>query len=133
MVAFRTIETLEGKDALLIGLAQSVSMIPGVSRAGATILGGLSLGLDRRSAVLFSFLLALPTMAAATGYDLVKHAAAFTNADLVVLAIGFCAAFISAWIVVRWFLRYAEQHSFIPFGIYRIALGSLWILFSLYH
>lgn len=112
--------TMTYKQAFLIGMAQSVAVIPGVSRAGATIVGGLSLGLSRTAITEFSFLLAVPTMAAATGYDLLKSAHGFASGDLPVLAVGFAVSFIVAWVAVKSFLSFVKTHSFTSFGIYRI-------------
>lgn len=115
--------------AFLIGLFQSLAMVPGTSRSGSTIIGGLLLGLDRKTAAEFSFLLAVPTMLAATGYDLFKHRSEFSFENWQLLALGFISAFISAYAVVNWFLNFLKSHTFIPFGIYRIVVGTLfWIL-----
>lgn len=115
--------TMTYKEAAAIGLAQSVAMIPGVSRSAATILGGLGLGWARPAIVEFSFLLAIPTMAAATGLDLLKSGFAFTAEEAVLLAAGFAAAFVVAYAVVRWFLTYVRTHDFTGFGWYRVAAG----------
>ncbi|MEK7098460.1 MAG: undecaprenyl-diphosphatase UppP [Patescibacteria group bacterium] len=112
-------------SALAIGLAQSLAIIPGVSRAGATILGGLLLGVPRKEIVEFSFLLAVPTMLAATGYDLLKSSAAFATGEWELLAVGFFVSFVAAYIGVRFLVRYVQTHSFAAFGYYRIALGCL--------
>lgn len=119
------------KNAFLIGIAQSVSVIPGVSRAAATIVGGLMVGLNRTEAVEFSFLLAIPTMAAATSLDLMKSYGSFTPNDLPILGVGFVASAITAGITVKLFLQFVRSHSFIPFGIYRIILGLLFFLLFL--
>ncbi|MDP3963624.1 MAG: undecaprenyl-diphosphatase UppP [bacterium] len=116
-------------QALWIGLCQSVAMVPGVSRAAATIIGGLALGIERKTIVEFSFLLAIPTMAAATGLDLIKNAQSFSGAEFYLLAIGFIAAFITALISVLWLLRFIKTHTFTPFGIYRVALALVFWLF----
>lgn len=121
----QSLDTLSLNKLLLIGSAQSVSIIPGVSRAAATIIGGLGVGLSREEAVEFSFLLAIPTMAVATGYDLLKTRGALSPDSLPLFAIGFVAAFVSAWIAVKYFLSYIKHHTFVPFGIYRIALAIL--------
>jgi undecaprenyl-diphosphatase len=115
--------TLTWKAALVIGVFQAISIIPGVSRAAATIIGGLLLGLDRKSAVEFSFLLAVPTMAAATGLDILKTHLAFSSAELVLLGVGFGVAFITAIASVKFLLTYVKSHSFRSFGIYRIVLA----------
>jgi undecaprenyl-diphosphatase len=120
------------RQAFFIGLCQALAVVPGVSRSGATILGGLSVGLSRRAIVEFSFLLAVPTMFAATGYDLLKSGAAFGMDDWQILAIGFITAFITAVFAVRWFLNFVSNNSFKVFGWYRIiiSLVGFWILFG---
>jgi undecaprenyl-diphosphatase len=114
--------------AFLIGCAQSLSVIPGVSRAAATIVGAMLTGMKRKDAVEFSFLLAIPTMFAATGLDLVKSGKQFTASQYMLLGIGFIGAFISAIIVVRWLLHFVIKNSFIPFGIYRIFIAIIYTL-----
>jgi undecaprenyl-diphosphatase len=115
--------------AVLIGLFQAVAIVPGVSRSAATIVGGLVLGLKRRTIVEFSFLLAVPTMLAATGFDLVKSAGAFTSHQLVYLFIGFVFSFLSALAAVKFLLRFIRNHTFVSFGIYRIILAiAYWLL-----
>ncbi len=125
------LSSLSFSKAFGIGLFQALSVIPGVSRAGATILGGLILGLKRKAIVEFSFLLAVPTMLAATTLDLVKHGNLFSSADFKLLAVGFVTAFIVAIIAVKFLLRFIETHTFIAFGIYRIIAASLFFLFVL--
>lgn len=125
------LEKITLRNALLIGLFQSVSMIPGVSRAAATIIGGLFLGLDKKSAVEFSFLLAIPTMLAATGLDLIKSNFNFTSSEWLILAVGFIGSFITALVVVKWFIQYIQNHSFFAFGIYRVILSIIFFLFLL--
>ncbi len=123
------IEQISHQQAFLIGLCQSVSIIPGVSRAGATIMGGLFLGLKRTTAVEFSFLLAIPTMFAATSLDLIKSNLSFTANEYNLLIAGFIGSFITAIFAVKFFLKFVATHSFIPFGIYRIVLALLfWLL-----
>jgi undecaprenyl-diphosphatase len=128
--ALRDVASISYSQALLIGLFQSVSIIPGVSRAGATIVGGLILGLTRPIIVEFSFLLAAPTMLAATGFDLLKNASSFAIDDAVNLATGFVASFFVALISVKWLLGFVQTRTFVPFGIYRMlvaaGLGLLW-------
>jgi undecaprenyl-diphosphatase len=114
--------------ALGIGLAQVLSLVPGTSRSGATIMGGYALGLSRVAATEFSFFLAIPVMLAATLYDLVKSWSVLTPADAPVFAVGFVVSFISAIIVVRAFLAYVSGHSFSAFAWYRIAFGALLLL-----
>ena len=119
------IKTMTMKDALIVGFSQVLSLIPGVSRSGATIIGGMSGGMTRPAATEFSFLLSFPVMIAATLYDLFKHRD-LLNADMYsILGIGFLVAFIVALVVVRWLIKYVRSHSFTGFGIYRIAFGGL--------
>jgi undecaprenyl-diphosphatase len=126
------LKNLTYAQAFLIGLCQALAVVPGVSRSGATILGGLSVGLSRRAIVEFSFLLAVPTMFAATGYDLLKSGASFGVNDWQILIVGFVTAFITAIIAVRWFLNFVSNNSFKVFGWYRIgvSLVGFWILFG---
>jgi undecaprenyl-diphosphatase len=112
-------------QALLIGVFQSLSIVPGVSRAGATIVGGLILGLARTTIVMFSFLLAVPTMLAATGYDLLKNASSFSADQFGVLAAGFIASFVVALLAIKFLLAFVRTHTFIPFGIYRIVIALI--------
>lgn len=115
--------------AALIGVFQSIAIIPGVSRSAATILGGLALGVKREEIVEFSFLLAVPTMAAATAYDLFKSAPVFEMSDFGLLAIGFIVSFIVAGSAIKWLLSYVQKNNFTNFGWYRIALALiLWLL-----
>ena len=120
---------LSYRDALLIGCAQSLALIPGVSRAGATIIGGLLRGLNRPAAAEFSFLLALPTMFAAAGYDLYKNASLLSGALIAQIGVGFAVAFITALLTVRALLAFISRHTFTPFGWYRIAFGSVILFF----
>jgi len=119
------------KQAALVGLFQSVAIIPGVSRAAASIVGGLLVGLRRTTIVQFSFLLAVPTMAAASGLDFLQTAPAFSSGEFGLLAAGFISAFAVALLAIRFLLRFVQRHSFIPFGIYRIVLAGLFFLFVL--
>ena len=122
-------ENLSYKKAFLIGLIQSISVIPGVSRSASTILGGLFVGLKRKTAVEFSFFLAIPTMAAATGLDLLKSGFSFSATEWEILAVGFVGTFLTALLAVKYFLRYIEHHTFVGFGIYRIIVAILfWLL-----
>lgn len=123
------IEDLRLKQSFLIGLIQSLSIIPGVSRAAATIVGGMFLGLKRTTAVEFSFLLAIPTMAAATGLDLIKSEFAFSPEELVLLLVGFAGSFLVAIFAVKFLLKFIQNNTFIPFGIYRIILAILFWFF----
>jgi undecaprenyl-diphosphatase len=120
-----TLATMPYQTAFWIGLAQSLAIVPGVSRAGATIVGGMLAGVGRKEIVEFSFLLAIPTMLAATGYDLLNAGSKFASAEWRLLAIGFAVAFVSAYVGVRFLVRYVESHTFTGFGVYRIVLGAL--------
>ncbi|MDD5071646.1 MAG: undecaprenyl-diphosphatase UppP [Patescibacteria group bacterium] len=111
------------KKAFLIGLCQSLAVIPGVSRSAATIIGGLSLNLSRRTIVEFSFLLAVPTMIAATGYDLAKTGLSFSCGELEAFLVGFFISFFAALAGVKFFLKFITKYNFFYFGIYRIILG----------
>ena len=110
-------------DALKVGLAQCLALVPGTSRSGATIIGGMLLGLSRRAATEFSFFLAMPTLIGAGAYSLYKERALLSAADLPLFAIGLLFSFLSAWACVRWLLRYIANHDFVPFAWYRIAFG----------
>jgi undecaprenyl-diphosphatase len=110
-------------DALKVGLVQCLGMIPGTSRSGATIIGGMLLGLSRKAATDFSFFLAIPTLVAAGGYSLWKERAMLSMADLPLFGVGFVVSFLAAWACVRWLLRYIATHNFVPFAWYRIAFG----------
>lgn len=122
------LENISYKNAFFIGLIQCVSMIPGVSRAAATIVGGVFNGLDKKQATEFSFLLAVPTMFAATGYDLLKTPVDFTSHEIILLAIGFFIAMVTAWIAVKIFLKLVENYGFKYFGYYRIAIGIIFLI-----
>jgi len=113
------------KHSFFIGIFQSIAIIPGVSRAAATIIGGLALGLKRRTIVEFSFLLAVPTMAAATFYDLVKSSNDFSWDQAGILLIGFLISFFVAILAVKFLLYFIRRNNFIPFGVYRIILAIL--------
>lgn len=123
------VEELPLKTAFFIGCIQSISVIPGVSRAAATIIGGMVLGAKRKAAVEFSFLLAMPTIAAATGLDIVKSDLTFSSSELMLLTVGFIGSFVVAFLTMKFFLRFIKQHSFIPFGIYRIIFAVAYFLF----
>lgn len=100
-------------------------MVPGVSRSAATIVSGLAMGIPRTTIVEFSFLLAIPTMLKASGYDLYKEGFNFNSNELTLLAIGFTVAFVTAWLVVKWLLSYIKKHNFEVFGWYRIIIGII--------
>jgi undecaprenyl-diphosphatase len=118
-----SVDELRWTDALKIGFAQAFALIPGTSRSGATIIGGMLFGLSRQAATEFSFFLAIPTLFAATGYDLVKNRHLLSTGDLSMIAVGFAVAFISAFFTIRALLRYVAHHDFVPFAWYRIAFG----------
>lgn len=126
-----TMEGITSNQALTIGLCQALAMIPGTSRSGATIMGGLIFGLDRKTAAEFSFLLAIPTMFAASSYDLYRNVGRLNGDDVVSLVVGFCAAFVSSILSVSWLVSFVSRHQFTPFGWYRIVLGigmAAWLL-----
>jgi undecaprenyl-diphosphatase len=117
------------KKSFYIGLFQALAIIPGTSRSAATIIGGLALGITRATIVEFSFLLAVPTMLAATGLDLVKNASSFSYDQAGVLAMGFIVSFIVALFSIKFLLQYVRKHTFVAFGIYRIAVALLfWVI-----
>jgi undecaprenyl-diphosphatase len=122
-VSVGSVDDLRWKDALKVGLAQALALIPGTSRSGATIIGGLFFGLSRRAATEFTFFLAMPTLIAATLYELYKERALLSGHDLGMWSVGFIASFISAFLCVRWLLRYISSHDFTVFAWYRIAFG----------
>ena len=117
------VEDMTMMDALKVGLVQCLAMIPGTSRSGATIIGGMLLGLSRKAATDFSFYLAIPTLIGAGTYSLYKERALLSVADVPMFAVGLVFAFISAWLCIRWLLKYIASHSFVPFAWYRIAFG----------
>ena len=112
-------------DAIKVGLVQCLAMIPGTSRSGATIIGGMLLGLSRKAATDFSFFLAMPTLIGAGVYSLYKERALLSLADVPMFAVGLVFAFLSAWLCIAWLLRYISSHSFVPFAWYRIGFGVL--------
>ena len=118
-----SVDDMSALDALKVGLVQCMAMIPGTSRSGATIIGGMLLGLSRKAATDFSFFLASPTLIGAGVYSLYKERALLSMADLPMFAVGLFFSFISAWLCVRWLLRYISTHDFVPFAWYRIAFG----------
>ncbi len=117
------VEDMTAWDAVKVGLVQCLAMVPGTSRSGATIIGGMLLGLSRKAATDFSFFLAIPTLIGAGAYSLYKERALLSVADIPMFAVGLVFSFISAWLCVRWLLRYISTHSFVPFAYYRIAFG----------
>lgn len=118
------VDDVSYKQALSIGFAQTLSLFPGVSRAGATIMGGMCFGLGRKAATEFSFFLAIPTMFAATSYDLLKNFHNLTMNDFPIFAVGFFVSFFSALIVIKAFLGFVTKHTFDSFAIYRIVFGA---------
>jgi undecaprenyl-diphosphatase len=118
-------------QSVIIGLFQVISIIPGVSRSAATIVGGLIVGLNRNEAVEFSFLLAIPTMVAATGLDLVKSSLHFSSGEIQLLSIGFIVSFMTALFAIKTFITFVQKHTFIPFGIYRIIIALIFWFYIL--
>jgi undecaprenyl-diphosphatase len=110
-------------DAMKVGLVQCLAMIPGTSRSGATIIGGMLLGLSRKAATDFSFYLAIPTLIGAGAYSMYKERALLSVADVPMFGVGLVMSFFSAWLCIRWLLRYIANHSFIGFAYYRIVFG----------
>jgi len=119
------VEKVSFKEALIIGFFQVFALIPGTSRSGATIIGGMLTNLSRKTAADFSFLLAIPTMFAASGYEFITNISSFKDQNMLVLVVGFIISFISCYIAVQWFLRFVKKYTLIPFGIYRIIVGIL--------
>ena len=122
-VRIDSVDDMRWPDALKVGFAQAFALIPGTSRSGATIIGGMLFGLSRRVATEFSFFLAVPTLMAAGAYDLYKHRGLFALADVPVFAVGLVTAFVSAFLCIRWLVRYVATHDFTAFAWYRIAFG----------
>ena len=119
----QSVDDMTPLDALKVGLVQCLAMVPGTSRSGSTIIGGMLLGLSRKAATDFSFFLAIPTLIGAGVYSLYKERALLEAADLPMFAVGLFFSFVSAWLCVRWLLRYISTHSFVAFAYYRIAFG----------
>ena len=130
-VTTESVEAMGWKTALGIGLIQCLSMIPGVSRSGATIMGALALGVDRKTAAEFSFFVAVPTMIGASAYAMLKSGARLGAAEMGDIAIGFAVSFVVAIVVIRWFIGIVSRHGFAPFAWYRIAAGSLALIWLL--
>jgi len=118
-----SVDDMTPLDALKVGLVQCLAMIPGTSRSGATIIGGMLLGLSRKAATDFSFFLAIPTLIGAGLYSLYKERALLSADDIPLFAVGLLFSFVAAWLCVRWLLRYISSHTFVPFAWYRIAFG----------
>ena len=117
------VDDMSFSDAIKVGFVQCLGMIPGTSRSGATIIGGMLLGLSRKAATEFSFFLAIPTLLGAGVYSMYKERALLSVADVPLFAVGFVVSFVSAWLCIRWLLRYIATHSFVGFAYYRIAFG----------
>ena len=126
-----TVEDMSAADALKVGLAQCLALIPGTSRSGATIIGAMAFGLSRRAATEFSFFLAIPTLFGATVYSLYKERALLSAADLPMFSVGALSAFISAFLCVRWLLRYISSHDFMIFVWYRLVFGAVVLVTAL--
>ena len=122
------VDHVRWRDALAVGLIQCVALIPGVSRSGATIIGAMALGFSRRAATEFSFFLAIPMLFGAAVYDLYKHRDLVSAADVPMFAVGLIVSWLSAWVCVKWLMRYVGSHTFVPFAWYRIAFGGVILL-----
>lgn len=122
-VRIQSVDDMSTLDALKVGLIQTLAMVPGTSRSGATIIGGMLMGLSRKAATDFSFFLAIPTLIGAGAYSLFKERALLSVADVPLFGVGLLFSFISAWICVRWLLKYIATHNFVVFAWYRIAFG----------
>ncbi len=120
-----SVDAMTPMDAIKVGLVQCLAMIPGTSRSGATIIGGMLMGLSRQAATDFSFFLAIPTLIGAGAYSLYKERALLSMADAPMFAVGLLFSFLSAWLCIRWLLRYIASHSFVVFAWYRIAFGLI--------
>lgn len=128
MPRVQSVDDMRPKDALAVGLAQVLALIPGTSRSGSTIMGGMWWGLERKTATEFSFFLAVPVMIAATGYKLLKHRANFTTDDMGLIAIGFITAFAAAMLAIKALLRFVASKDYVPFAYYRIVFGGVILL-----
>ncbi len=124
----KDVEKVSYTQALWVGIAQIFSLVPGTSRAGATIIGGMLSGLDRKTSMEFSFLLAIPVMAAVTGYDLLKHYQDFADANWGAFIIGFITAFVVAYVTIKLFLVFIQRFTFVAFGVYRIIFGIILLM-----
>lgn len=125
------VEHISYRNVLIIGLFQSCSVVPGVSRAAATIVGGMTVGLSRKTATEFSFLLAVPTMVAAAGLDIVSTNITFSPDVWGTLFLGSIIAFVTSYVTIRYFINFVSNHSFVPFGVYRIIIAGLFALYTL--
>lgn len=124
----RSVDEMTPKDALAVGLAQVLALIPGTSRSGSTIMGGMWWGIERKAATEFSFFLAVPMMIVATAYDILKHRHAFTADDVLLIAVGFVAAFLSAMLAIKALLKFVASRNYVPFAYYRIVFGGIILL-----
>ena len=125
-----SVDDMTPKDALKVGLVQCLAMVPGTSRSGATIIGGMLMGLSRQAAIDFSFYLAIPTLMGAGAFSLYKERNLLSLADLPMFGVGVIFSFVSAWLCIRWLLGYIATHSFVGFAYYRIAFGVVVLLTS---
>ena len=124
-VKVKDVEKVSFRQALIIGFFQVFALVPGTSRSGATIIGGMLSGLSRKTAADFSFLLAIPTMFAASGYEIMKNIHSFSNQNITLLAVGFVVSFIASYIAVKLFLKFVQKYTLNAFGIYRIIIGII--------
>ena len=128
LATIQDVDAMTPLDALKVGLVQCLAMIPGTSRSGATIIGGMLLGLSRKAATDFSFYLAIPTLIGAGAYSLYKERGLLSMADVPMFGVGLVVSFISAWLCIRWLLKFIATHSFVGFAYYRIAFGLIVLL-----
>ncbi|MBS3912587.1 MAG: undecaprenyl-diphosphate phosphatase [Hydrogenophaga sp.] len=122
------VDSVRWQDALKVGLVQCTALVPGVSRSGATIIGAMLLGFNRKAATEFSFFLAIPMLFGAAAYDIYKNRDLLSAADIPLFAVGLVVSWLSAWVCVKWLLRFVGRHTFVPFAWYRIAFGGLILL-----
>ena len=128
VVHVHDVDSVRWTDALKVGLVQCTALVPGVSRSGATIIGAMLLGFNRKAATEFSFFLAIPMLFGAAAYDLYKNRDLLSTADMPLFAVGLVVSWLSAWVCVRWLLRFVGNHTFVPFAWYRIGFGLLILL-----
>ena len=133
VVRVAEVEDMSALDALKVGLVQCLAFVPGTSRSGSTIIGGMLFGLSRKAATEYTFFLAIPTLFGAGAYSLLKVRHSLVAADLPLFAVGFVFSFIAAWSCVRWLLRYVATHDFVPFAWYRIAFGGVILATAYWH
>jgi undecaprenyl-diphosphatase len=132
-IRIHAVEEMSSLDALKVGLVQCLAMVPGTSRSGATIIGGMMLGLSRKVAAEFSFFLAIPTLVGAGVYSLYKERALLSMADLPLFGVGFFVSFVAAWLCIRWLLKFIATHDFVGFAYYRIAFGLVVLATAYFH